>query len=270
MKAKPIFNFILLSMLALAYTSCNDEIDNTLRFADTASIVDNTIDVYYPNSDPEGRAGAITIIGGDGDYSVYCDNPSVLEADKKFPNAFVLHPKGWGNATVIVIDGTKKSILLNVRVKQQEQKIVVNGLGVKIIEPDNQPLSDEVKEAIRLKALEFIPVKKVGGGYHLVWDDKTNYKEGTLIVYPEEYGKEEGQQTGTFSFNPFEQGDDLDTYQFKYTFKAEEVEHIFFMDEDRSPLSRTSVMTPIPWLEDISEHFQKDYPGIKVYTQQIW
>lgn len=270
MKAKPIFNLILLSILALAYTSCNDEIDNTLRFAETAFIADNTVEVYYPNSDSEGAAGAITIVGGDGDYSVYCDNPSVLEVDKKFPNAFVLYPKDWGTAHVIVIDGTKKSILLNVRVAQQEQKIVVNGLGVKIVEPDNLHLSDEVKEEIRLKALEFIPVKKVGGGYHLVWDNKTNYKEGTLMVYPEEYGKEEGQQTGTFSYNPFELEDDLDTYQFKYTFKAEEEEHIFFMDEDRSPLSRTSVMVAVPWLEDISEHFQKDYPGIKVYTQQIW
>lgn len=271
MKTRQIFYAILLSVMALVYVSCNEEEDNTLRFVETAGIVDNSIEVLLPNANAGGTAGAVTITGGDGNYSVFCDNPSIVEVDKKYPNAFILYPKAWGDAHVIVIDGTKQSIILNVHVVKYEEAVVVKALGVGIIEADDQSLTEEEKEQIRKEALATLPVKKVGGGYYLVKDDVTDYTKGTLTVYPDEYGQREGQIAGTFSFTPFREGDDWTNHQFKYIFTVDGKEHVFFRDDKHLLLSsRTDAVVSLPWLEDVSELFQDRYPGIKVYTQQFW
>lgn len=83
----------------------------------------NVVDIYFPNS--AYTVIAITVLGGDRNYTVSCDNPSVLEVDKKFPNAFVLIPKNWGSANVTVTDGTKASIKLQVNVTQSVVEYLV-------------------------------------------------------------------------------------------------------------------------------------------------
>lgn len=267
MKAGTIIQMMLMSVLALAYASCNDDgEDNTLRFAETASMENNSIEVYFPSSDPEGSVGAITIQGGDRNYTVYCDNPSVLTADQKFPNAFVLYPKDWGVAHVIVVDGTGQSIVLTVTVKQQISNIVVKKRDVLIL--GGAALTTEQKAMIREEALNTIPVTAEGGGYQLIYDDPSDYTKGTLILYPTEYGKEAEKIETNFTFTPYVPG--TENQKFTYIFRINGEERRFSPEKYQPGTARTSVAEPQAWTEDVTRRIQSPDPSVKVYTQQIW
>ena len=104
---------LLAFLCTVILTGCNDEESNPLRF-DQSVDEDNTVDVCFPRSEEDGSAGAVTILGGDGNYTAQCDNAAVLKIDMKYPNAFVLYPQDWGEAHVTVTDGTGASIVLKV------------------------------------------------------------------------------------------------------------------------------------------------------------
>lgn len=267
MTAGIIFKMMLVSLLALTYVSCNDDNENnTLRFSETPSIENNSIEVYYPSSDPEGAVGAITIQGGDRNYTVYCDNPSVLMVDKKFPNAFVMYPKDWGEAHVIVVDGTGQSIVLTVNVKQAVENHVVKKRDVLIL--GEETLTAEQKAKIREKALQTIPVTTEGGGYQLIYDNPSDYTKGKLIIYPTEYGKEAGKIESQFTFIPYVPG--TEGMKFTYIFQINEEERRFSPIKYYPSTAKMSVAQPQAWTEEVTERIQSSYPSVKVYTQQIW
>ena len=160
MRAKNLSGVLLLLISMIGLTCCNDEKSDPLRF-DLDTEQNNSIDICFPRSEADGSAGAITILGGDGDYTAYCDNPEVLKIDMKFPNAFVLYPQDWGEANVIVRDGTEKSIALKVNVFQMKSYIKVEQLDVVINGDEN--LTQTQKDQLRKEAMETIPVKQAGG-----------------------------------------------------------------------------------------------------------
>lgn len=265
MKTGNYLKLILMSVLTLLCVSCSDDDeDNRLRFAD--SIVDNSLDVLFPSSDPEGSVGAVTIEGGDANYTVYCDNPSVLTINKKFPNAFILYPQDWGEANVVVVDGTGKAIVLKVNVKQQHARNLVVGRTVRI--DGGNTLTTEQKAKIQEEALKTIPVLANGGGYEMIGDDPTDYSKGTLTIYPQEFGKQEEAIKTTFYFVPFDK--DIEDWKPAYVFMIDGEERRFYSEPYSSVDSRMSVALPLAWVEDVTERIQTRYEGVKVYTQQVW
>lgn len=267
MRTRIIFKLMLMSVLTFTYVSCNkDDEDNTLRFSETAWIANNSVEVYYPASNPDGSVGAITIEGGDRNYTLYCDNPSVLKVDKKFPNAFLLYPQDWGEARVIVIDGTGQSIVLTVSVKQAVLTNVVKKRDVLIL--GGEALTTEQKKAIREEALKTIPVTAEGGGYQLIYNDPSDYTKGTLIIYPFEYGKEEGKIETQFAYTPYVSG--IQDWHFTYIFQIDGEARSFSPMKYQPSEPRMSAVELQAWTEDVTERIQYSDPSVKVYTQQIW
>ncbi len=265
MKTGNYLKLILMSVLTLLCVSCNDDDeDNTLRFSE--SIVNNTLEVLYPSSDPEGSVGAVTILGGDANYTIYCDKPSVLTVNKKFPNAFILYPQDWGEANVIVVDGTGKAIVLKVSVNQQHESSVVTQRTVRIV--GGEALTTEQQAQIREEALSTIPVLANGGGYEMIGDDPTCYSKGSLTIYPREFGKQAEAIKTTFAFVPFDE--QLADWKPTYVFTIDGEERRFYSDIYFPENTRMSVAPPLAWVEDVTERIQSHYAGVKVYTQQVW
>ena len=131
----------------------------------------NSIDICFPRSEADGSAGAITILGGDGDYTAYCDNPEVLKIDMKFPNAFVLYPQDWGEANVIVRDGTEKSIVLKVNVFQMKSYIKVEQLDVVINGDEN--LTQTQKDQLCKEALAWYYSQGITSGFIFLNNKRT-------------------------------------------------------------------------------------------------
>ena len=68
MRTKKLFGALLVFFYIVILTGCNDEESNPLRF-DQSVDEDNTVDVCFPRSEEDGSAGAVTILGGDGNYT---------------------------------------------------------------------------------------------------------------------------------------------------------------------------------------------------------
>ena len=225
--------FVFLCTVIL--TGCNDEESNPLRF-DQSVDEDNTVDVCFPRSEEDGSAGAVTILGGDGNYTAQCDNAAVLKIDMKYSNAFVLYPQDWGEAHVTVTDGTGASIVLKVVVFQSKQTATV-------------------------------PVKQAGGGYRMIFDNPQDSYSGTLCFYPTEMDKEEEMVKGTFIVNSDRNEENL----WNYRFQLEEKEHTLAVVpySDKKTVTKADVLPTVALLEDVTGQIPTSYPGVEVFTQQV-
>lgn len=243
---------------------CDNKESNPLRF-DQSVNEDNTVNVCFPRSEKDGSAGAVTILGGDGNYTTQCDNPAVLKIDMKYSNAFVLYPQGWGEAHVTVTDGTGASIVLKVVVFQSKQTLAIDRLDVLITE--GEQLTEEQLEKLREEALATVPVKQAGGGYRMIYDNPQDLDSGTLYCYPTEMDKEEEKVKGTFITNP----DRNEENPWFYRFLLEEREHILALSlyDDKNEVTKGDLFLAMPLLEDVAEQFPTAYPSVKVFTQQV-
>jgi hypothetical protein len=254
--------FVFLCTVIL--TGCNDEESNPLRF-DQSVDEDNTVDVCFPRSEEDGSAGAVTILGGDGNYTAQCDNAAVLKIDMKYPNAFVLYPQDWGEAHVTVTDGTGASIVLKVVVFQSKQTLAIDRLDVLITGGDQ--LTEEQLEKLREEALATVPVKQAGGGYRMIFDNPQDSYSGTLCFYPTEMDKEEEMVKGTFIVNSDRNEENL----WNYRFQLEEKEHtlVFVPYSDKKTVTKADVLPTVALLEDVTGQIPTSYPGVEVFTQQV-
>ena len=240
--------FVFLCTVIL--TGCNDEESNPLRF-DQSVDEDNTVDVCFPRSEEDGSAGAVTILGGDGNYTAQCDNAAVLKIDMKYSNAFVLYPQDWGEAKVVVF--------------QSKQTLAIDCLDVFITGGDQ--LTEEQQAALREEALAIIPVKAAGGGYRMIFDNPQDPYSGTLCFYPTEMDKEEEMVKGTFIVNSDRNEENL----WNYRFQLEEKEHtlVFVPYSDKKTVTKADVLPTVALLEDVTGQIPTSYPSVKVFTQQV-
>lgn len=262
MRAKNLSGILLLLISMIGLTSCNDEKNDPLRF-DLDTEQNNSIDICFPRSEADGSAGAITILGGDGDYTAYCDNPEVLKIDMKFPNAFVLYPQDWGEANVIVRDGTEKSIVLKVNVFQMKSYIKVEQLDVVINGDEN--LTQTQKDQLRKEAMETIPVKQAGGGYTLISDNRDDPYSGSLLLYPNQFGNEDEIIKGSFNY-PIDRDEEGRRH---YSFFIDGKEHILYMTPYKQQNKSVSPVSGVALIEDVTTQIATQYPGVKVYTAQV-
>lgn len=264
MRTKKLFGALLVFFYIVLMTGCNDEESNPLRF-DQSVDEDNTVDVCFPRSEEDGSAGAVTILGGDGNYTAQCDNAAVLKIDMKYPNAFVLYPQDWGEAHVTVTDGTGASIVLKVVVYQSKQTLTVGYMDVLIT--GGEQLTEEQQAALREEALVTIPVKAAGGGYRMIFDNPQDPYSGTLYFYPTEMDKEEEMVKGTFIVN----SDRSEENPWYYRFLLKEKEHTMAMVpySDKKTVTKADVLPTVALLEDVTGQIPTSYPSVKVFTQQV-
>lgn len=254
---------LLAFLCCLPLAGCSDDESNPLRF-DIDEDRNNTTSIYFPRGEEDGSAGAITILGGDGNYTAQCDNPAVLKIDMKFSNAFVLYPQDWGEAHVTVTDGTGASIVLTVNVYQLEETFLIAETSVRLTDADE--LTTEQQEGLAMEAMELIPVQKAGGGYRLVSDDRENPDHGTLYLYPTDMEDESQAVKGSFYNNP----DYSDETAWRWTFMLEGQEHKMMLNHYQQKASRSvkSISAITVLAEDVTEQLSVQYPGVKVFTLQ--
>ena len=263
MKTNTLLGMLLAFLCCLPLAGCSDDESNPLRF-DIDEDHNNTTSIYFPRGEEDGSAGAITILGGDGNYTAQCDNPAVLKIDMKFPNAFVLYPQDWGEAHVTVTDGTGASIVLTVKVYQLEDTFLIAGTSVKLTGADE--LTAAQQEQLATEAMKLIPVQKAGGGYRLVSDDRENPDHGTLYLYPTDMDDESQAIKGSFYNNT----DYTDEDTWCWTFVLEGKEHKIMLNhyQQKAGRSANSISAITVLTEDVTEQLTVQYPGVKVFTLQ--
>lgn len=260
MKPTHVLTILLFTLCTYLVSSCTGEEDYTpISLRDIES---PNLNLQYPPA----RIYAYLLQGGDGNYTVSCNQPETVEAkivsgDSPNDVALSLKTLSRGDAVITIADNSGNSLLVNVKVDYYTEAFVVNDHDTFI----SGDLSEAEKTEVKEKALRTIPVKK-SGGYKFVYTDG-NEAKGTVYMYKEKYGEKAVE--GTFERRRTEGSEEtgINGYVlYELTFAGEK----HFLKMTGYQPSRTSVVVPIAFYEDVKELFIADYPMLEsVHTAQV-
>lgn len=249
--------FVLCTFLVYSCTGDDDYTPISLKETESPNL-----NLQYPPA----RIYSYFLQGGDGNYTVSCNQPETVEAkivsgDNPKDVALSLKTLSRGDAVVTITDNSGNSLLVNVKVDYYTEAFVVTDHDTFI----SGDLSEAEKKEIKEKALSTIPVKKTGG-YKFVYTDGSEAK-GTVYMYKEKYGEKAVE--GTFERKRTEASEEtgINGYVlYELTFPDEK--HSLKMTGYQP--SRTSVVVPIAFYEDVKDLFIADYPTLEsVHTTQV-
>ena len=187
---KHIYSILMLISLLFVGTACEDDYRDMVFFTGEAPIYqigtcDNLIgSVNLYQDKPEGII--VGVDGGDGNYVIINGNDAVVTAAfVKNENGYqriLVTPKGIGETSITVRDGSGSSAMLRVKVDEcvkfvwykAKDGIVVTG-----------EVTEEQKKNIADAFTDFFTVK-VGGRYEMIPDNESEmWQKGTLRVHPD-------------------------------------------------------------------------------------
>ena len=255
MKIKPIMWILFILFSTFGWTSCDKESDGPLSLD---LVENNATKLYY------GSKGGVTIIGGDGNYSFFCESP-LLKAEKTYSNYISFEPLGVGDATVKIKDSSGNSYILNVTIAYKTEKVVVSKLDATVV-GDNMTVGNQ--KELKEKVLATIPVK-VGGGYKFVYTESEDQEEtkGTVFIYPDKFG--DNGIEGTFE-RGIVKGDDGSYSHIVYTLHYSDMNRTFVFMEYSLPTGKSSQYRAPQFAEDLKEQYTAAYPNVEqVYTSQV-
>lgn len=251
---KKIIYALFISLSAI--TSCNKNSDESITLH---NVENNYVAITYPNSEKI----AISIIGGDGNYSASCNNISIVEVEVVSEKKMLLiNPKSIGDATITITDKSNNYYIFNVKVSYHERNFIIIKQDVVIT---GNKISTAQKKEIEQKALKTLPVN-INGGYKLIYNDEQNRK-GELFIYKDKYN-ELGEKT-TFEETRV-QIENSEYNYLSYTFNINGITREFHLLKYTNP-TKMVAQTPYALVEDITYLFKADYPNIElVITQQLF
>lgn len=247
-----IFHGILLSFLTMCCVSCDKDNTESIKL----NVEGNSTVLLYPSNNDKHH---ITVMGGDGNYTVECDNEKTLAAKIIFENSSKVHclelePLSVGTATIIIEDKSGNSYQLNVSVKNLSYSFRVIKHDVEVI-GDNLTINEQ--NAIKESALTSFPVE-VGGGYKFVYVDKS-HTQGDVFIYPNVIGGESDK--GTFIHEIKKENDILSTYQITMSGNQE---YFFEVVPYLNGLRSTGMKDKYQFREDLTEKYKTKYQNLKV------
>lgn len=262
MKLTRILTTVLFSLCMVLLSSCSE--DDGFAPISLKDRDGSNIKLYYPGT----QVTSYLLQGGDGNYTMTCDKPEVVEAklvrSMDSPEMLLeLTALTLGDATITITDKSDNSLLININVDYYTQEFIVSNYDVFL----TGNLDDSDKKALAEKAAATIPVK-VGGGYKFVYTDAEE-AIGNVFMYKEKYGSQPVE--GTFERKNIKQEDDtfgtVGYINYELTFPDGKYTFRFTTYQ---PSNRTSVMPVVAFYEDVLEKFSADYPALEsVYTAQI-
>lgn len=245
-------------LLLLFITSCNKEDIEpiTLHYVEN-----NSVDMVYPNTDNH----SISIIGGDGKYSVSCNNVSVLEVELvQEKKMILLKSQSIGDAIVTITDESGNSYALHVKVHYSELKLIIDKQDVIVI---GDKLSEEQKAEIQQKAILTLPVK-VNGGFKFIYNNDKDLSKGQVFIYKDNYGGEAVESVFEYKRVEIEVNGGIQKYPV-YVITINGKQREFIVNRYFAPKSKGDMIVPMALNEDITEQFKTEYPDVEwVYTQQ--
>lgn len=245
-------------LLLIFITSCNKEgIEPiTLHYVEN-----NSISMVYPNTDKH----SISIIGGDGKYSVSCNNVSVLEVELvQEKKMILLKPQSIGNAIVTISDESGHSYLLNVNIYYSVLSLIVEKQDVIVI---GDKLSEVQKAEIQQKAILTLPVK-VNGGFKFIYNNDKELNKGQVFIYKENYNINAIESVFEFKRIEIEVNGFIQTHPV-YVITIDGKQREFIVNKYVAPQSKSDMIVPMALNEDITEQFKTEYPDVEfVFTQQ--
>lgn len=261
MKQTNILTIVLFSLCTFLFSSCSED---SLAPISLQGMDNPSINLRYP------RTGVydITVEGGDGNYTVVCDKPEIVEAkiitDANAPAKLLsLKVLDRGKAIVTITDNSQNSLVVNVTTDYLTERFVVSQYDIEI----SGDLRDSEKKEITEKALATVPVKR-GGGYQFVFIDEES-STGKVLMYPEKFGGKAIE--GTFKTeltNIGPEGAEEILYPAYELTLPEGQRSFLFYPYRRS--ARMSVTPVVAFYEDVKEMFIGDYPlAERVYTTQV-
>jgi hypothetical protein len=247
---------LILTMSGLV--SCNNATELPFSFAGTEN--ESPLNLIYPN-DPSILSH---LQGGDGNYSVECDRPDIVQANLISDITIQLQALSIGDATLTVRDGSGHTLQLQIHVDYEKFAVAVEKQDV-IIQGN---LTDTEKQAIREEAIRTIPVE-VDGGYLFIYTNG-RYNQGKAFLYPNRFGV--GGIETTFEEQLIDEtlyGEGWQTLQFGIDMDGK-VREFHILRQPYDPSTRTSLITSTWSLaEDVTDRFKSQYPGVTlVYTTQ--
>lgn len=252
MKLKKFSGFILISLFILCWTACNDDDDKSIKLL---YVEDNSVNMTYPNQDGH----AISIIGGDGNYSISCNATSILDVELTYGQTIVLRALAVGDAIVTIQDQSNNSYILNVHISYYEENLIIANQYVRIV---GGSLSDQEMAELETKALASIPAG-ILGGYKFIYNNPEK-ATGTAFIYTGTFG-ENGKES-TFERVAVEGGSAVRTYLIQINGESRKFELALY----QKYLAKSTAPQSIALVEDVTERFKAEYPTVEaVYTQQL-
>lgn len=243
-------------LLLLFITSCHKESIEpiTLHYVEN-----NSVDIIYPNTDNH----SISIIGGDGKYSASCNNVSVIEAEIVQEKMMILlKPRSTGNAIVTITDESGNQYVLNVNVCYKEINLIIDKQDVIVV---GNKLSEAQKAEIERKAILTLPVK-VNGGFKLVYNNSEELNKGQVFIYNDNHGGEAAESVFEYKKIKLEVDGVIQTHP-SFVITIDGKKRVFVVN--RYFASKSSMVVPMAFNEDITELFKTEYPDVElIYTQQ--
>ncbi len=246
-------------LFSLVVISCTDE-ENPIQLL---YVENNLLQAKYPASS---ESYSISIIGGDGNYTVTCDNNELLEINLTYGQTIVYKPLGVGETTVTVTDQSGNSYILNVEISHHTWSFEVTEKSARIF-GDNLTIAQH--RELEEKVLKTIPVA-VGGGYQFIHKETTVYTNedeqevhhyrGDVHIYTEKYGGEyiEGsfEQKKLFLAN----GNSFPEFHITTADHAFQFELTPYSPSDNT---KSSPLSPVALVEDLTETYIGDYPKLE-------
>lgn len=251
-----LLGFILLSLITLCWTAC-DNSDNANEPIRLQDFENNPVTLIHP-----GVKRTATILGGDGHYSITCDDTTVLKVKLVHQQVIELESLAIGDAIILINDQSGNSCVVNVHIQYYEKKFTVIRHGVKVVGED---ITIREKKELEEKALASIPVK-INGGYNFVNSGK---QKGEVFVYPEIFGEKEQKGTFESEYIDVEDSHHLITYTLDMNGKKRTFILMPIYQTDMF-LTKSEMIVPFAFMEDVTGQFKAAYPAVEaVYTYQV-
>lgn len=213
----------------------------------------NRIQILFPASNKI----QLLIFGGDGDYAIHNSDDAVVDVAVE-SKSISITPLSTGSSAVIITDQSGGSYILDIEVSYRRLNFVIEKQDVIVI---GDKLSGLQKTEIQQKAALSLPVK-VKGGFSFIYD--LNAHEGHVLVYKDKYG-----ENGLESVFEEKYTETASVGYRSYEFQIDGEKREFILNQYHAPLSKSSMIVPMAFIEVLTDRFKADYPDVEsVFTQQ--
>ncbi len=240
---------VLITLCLFFFVSCDNDKVSPIKLKD---FDESVLRLSYPD---DGQY-TYTVEGGNGEYTASSQDPDVVSA-RMVKSDLQLIVKGLGKTKVVVTDESDNSFSVDVHVDYYMLQMRVSKLQVHI----TGEIEEADKKVLTEKALATFPIA-VGGGWQFVFMDKERISGEVYMIQPDT--TDSRALKSDFTVRVLKEGDPGSEYgRYIYDLTIDGKERSFIWTTQQYLSTRLSVVAPVLFVEDMTEQFKEEYPGVK-------